>query len=277
RENKVNVARVHITQARQLAPDWVAAAHLEIRMDAIHQRKAREAWSRIRRLEETLALDPQNAAVHTTIGEIYLTELERPREAERFFRQALCIDPANKDRQTRLLDAIRARSLLYRTLSLPMRAVRHVVTSLRQGRLRLIFLIVAVKAFLIFAAWVVVVGVFFTPAAFIYEWLVMADVMRTRPLPRWLGPLAAPFGWPHWIRMSICLGIIIGAWLLFFTKVCHLPTVESLEIMSAIFGFHFVAVALLVGLRRLRARIGQWQDQRRRAREARFTVQSSMA
>ena len=77
--------------------------------------------------------------------------------------------------------------------------------------------------------------------------------------------------------MAICSGIIIGAWLLFFTKVCHLPTVDSLEIMGAIFGFHFIAVALLVGLRRLRARIGQWQDQRRQAREARLAVESSMA
>ncbi|MDR3404190.1 MAG: hypothetical protein P4L99_16955 [Chthoniobacter sp.] len=277
RDNKVKVARVHIEQARKLAPDWVAAAHLEIRMDAIHQHKAQESWARIRRLEATLALEPQNAAIHTTIGEIYLGELERPREAERFFRQALLIDPMNKARQNRLLDAVRARSLLYRTLSMPMRAMRHVLGSLRQGRVQLIVMVVAVKAFLVFAVWVVLVGVFFTPAAFVYEWLVMADVMRTRPLPRWLGPLAAPLGWPHWIRMSICLGIIVGAWLLFFTKVCHLPAVDSLEIISGIFGFHFVIVALVVGLRRLRGRIGQRQDQRRQLREARPAMESGLA
>src|SRR5205085_6886626 len=67
-------ARAHIAQARQFSPDWAAAAHLEIQMDGARQRAARQAWERIRRLQGALALDPLDAGIHATIGNIYLQE-----------------------------------------------------------------------------------------------------------------------------------------------------------------------------------------------------------
>src|SRR4030095_3616845 len=84
--NKIREARSHISQARALAPEWPAAAHLEIAIDGTTQRAASDAWERIRRLKEALALDPLNAGMLTSIGTILLAELEQPREAEGFFR-----------------------------------------------------------------------------------------------------------------------------------------------------------------------------------------------
>lgn len=277
RENKTPIARAHIQQARQLAPDWVAAAHLEIRMDGIHKRKAREAWERIRRLEDALSLDPQNASVHTTIGEIFLAELELPRDAEKFFRQALLIDPMNKDRQARLLDSIRARSLLYRTLSLPMSAVRSLLKSFRERRTSPFLLIFLIKPLCAFFVWVFVVGAFFTPAAFVYEWFVVAEIRRLRPLPRWLRPLTIPMAWPLWVRMSICSTLIAGTWLLVLTQLVRLPLKETATFVGLLFAAHFLLVALFVGLRRLRTRIGRWQDQRRQATSAKMEAQCTAA
>src|SRR5262249_18392075 len=155
--------------------------------------KARDAWKRIRRLEEALSLDPHNAEMLTSIGEVYLYQLERPREAERFIRDALRIDPTDKARQALLFKAIRARSLFYRTLCLPMNAARAAWSRLEQNPLRIITFIILIHPTALFICWVVAVGAFFTPAAKMFEWLVLADLPRSRPLPRWLSTPARVF------------------------------------------------------------------------------------
>jgi len=275
--NKLKEAQVHIEEVRRLAPGWAPAARLQIRMDAIHGKKARDAWDRIHRLKKTLALDPQDAAIMTTIGEIFLNELERPREAEAFFRDALFIEPTNKERQALLLTAIRARSLLYRTLSLPMSAGRGFANAVEKGRLQWFVLLIAFKGVLLFIAWMIVVGAFFIPAAKVYEWLVLADISRTRPLPRWLRPIAPVFTWPLWLRMFIFLFVIVSIWTWFLWKVCGVSLTGVLLIISWIFGLHFALVILMVGLRRLRAGYGRWQDARLRRREADQALQTSIS
>ena len=267
RDKKVPLARRHIEQARKLAPEWVAAAHLEIRMDAGRERKASDAWARIRRLEKTLSLDPQNTGVLTTIGQVYLHELERPREAEQFFRKALFIEPLNKVRQGYLLEAIRARSLLYRTLSLPVRAGRTVVNTVRRRPTSLV-LLVALGHWLAFAAWVLVLAALFMPCAKVYEWFVLLDATQLARLPRWLTPLAPVFRWPLWLRMSTCFAPFIGLWLVLLRLAFHLNIGKSLAVIGSLFGIHYAFVAAAVGVRKLRARIGRWQDHRRQRREA---------
>jgi tetratricopeptide (TPR) repeat protein len=275
RVNDVRSARVHITQARQLAPDWVAAAHLEIRMDSIGNRRASDAWARIHRLEKTLSLDARNAAVLTTIGEIYLAELERPRDAERFFRQALFIDPHDKRCQQKLLHSIRDRSLLYRTLSLPYRAACQIATSIRERRVRIVLLVIAVKAVLLFVAWLVLAGVFLTPAAIVYEWLVLTDLPRTRPWPQWISPVLTVLRWPLWLRFAVCSSLIVAFWLFILHQVFHLQFLDAFQFVGLIFLIHFVPVAVFVGVRRLRSRYGAWQDELRRRREFRLTPGSA--
>lgn len=269
RNNKLKLAQTHIHEARRLAPDWPAAAHLHIQIDGIHQKKASDAWNRIRRLEETLGLDPQHAGLMTSIGEIYLRELERPRDAEHFFREALMIDPTDKDRQALLLESLRARSLLYRTLSLPATAFRKFSKSMETNRARWFFVIIAIKAIVAFFIWVIVVGLFFAPAAKIYEWLVLTDISRSQSLPRWASPLTTVLRWPLWIRFAVCGAIVVGAWVGILHGVFRRSWSESGQIVAWVFSLHFTLVALVVGVGRLRARFGRWQDARRRRREAR--------
>lgn len=259
-------ARSHLRQARALAPNWAAAAHLEIQLDAIGQKSASDAWDRIRRLEEALALDPQNAGMMTSIGEIYLDELERPRNAEQFFRQALIMDPTDKDRQTLLLRSIRSRSLLYRTLSAPLAVGASRLKAIQDGRINPIFLVLGFKVLIAFIVWVFVAGTAFAPAAKIYEWLVLADIPRTRARPRLLAPLARLQAWPLWLRMSLCSAVIVSIWLLLLSSIAHLPWLDSLQIIGWFFGIHFLFISLLVGVRHVRARFGRWQLARRQHR-----------
>lgn len=269
---QLNTARTHIAAARKLAPEWVAAAHLEIRMDGLHRKRAADAWNRIHRLKETLAIDPENASVLTTIGDILFADLERPREAEEFYRDALRIDPTDKDRQRKLLDSIRARSLLYRTLSLPTFAARRSYLAMKEGRVRWLFVILMIKGVFLYLAWLIVVGFFFAPAAMIYEWLVLAEVTHIKTPMRMLAPLRKALRWPLWVRMSIAASAIVGVWLLVLGKVFGAPPGLALRIMAWTFAFHFAVVSLGVGVRKLRARFGQWQEARRLRRESRVVL-----
>jgi tetratricopeptide (TPR) repeat protein len=258
---KMREARRHIGEARSLAPNWPEALRLEIEIDGASQQRASEAWTRIRRLEEGLALDPRNADMIASIGSILLHELEQPREAETHFREALAIDPTDKEFQRKLLDALRARSILYRTLSLPITAVRK-IRGWSPNALRLVFLLIAFKAVLAFCAWLIVTGFLFAPAAKVYEWFVLAEITHIRGFPRLLTPLRRTLRWPLWLRLALALSIIVGGWVLLFSKVFAVPPATSLQIMGVLFGLHFAIVALLIGLRKLRARFGLWRNRR---------------
>jgi tetratricopeptide (TPR) repeat protein len=260
RANNVQGARGHIHKARALAPEWPAAAHLEIEIDGIGQQKASAAWHRIRRLKEALALDPRNAAMLTSIGVILLTELEQPREAEAFLRDALVVQPTDKALQRTLFDAIRARSLFYRTLSLPLTAARSLRAQLRAAGLRVVLWIIAFKVVLAFLAWLLVAALFFGPAAKVYEWFVLAEVTRARGLPRILRPLGTILGWPLSLRLALSLSIIVGGWVLLFRLAFQTSPAVTLEVMGCAFAFHFLLVSSLVGVRKLRARLGRQED-----------------
>jgi len=252
----VKTADRHIHEARSLAPNWAAAAHLEIRIDGSRQTRAREAWERIRRLEETLGLDPSNAPVYETIGDIYLRELEDPRKAESFYRQALALDPTDKGIQAKLFKSIGSRSLLYRTLSTP-------------WHYSLLLVIIFIKAFGIFLGWMLLVRVFFAPAAKIYEWFVLTDVPRQPN--RLLAPLARIRRFPLWIRMTITACLIMGLWIAIVSWAFKTPPFTTLQIMTAIFVIHLIPICIAVGFRKLRVRWGRWQDtlrQRRALRKA---------
>jgi len=262
-------ARRHIQEARALCPEWATAAHLEISMDGTQQLKAREAWNRIRRLEETLALDPENAAVMKSIGTIYLNELELPRDAERLFRQALFITPADKELQKLFLDAIRARSLVYRTLSLPVTFLRTFHRGFRPT-FGVLWVLFAYYAIIPLVAWLLIVGSLFIPAAKIFEWLVLSEITRVKHWSRLPAPLAKMLAWPVWVRLGLAVAIIVGAWLMalgFFV-----PTAKALEIIAWIFGVHFVLMALVVGLRKVRTGVGRWREARRHQRNQQQTM-----
>jgi Tfp pilus assembly protein PilF len=262
-------ARAHIAQARQFSPDWAAAAHLEIQMDGARQRAARQAWERIRRLEDALALDPLDPDIHASIGDIYLQELENPREAERCFQQALIIDPTKKANQTRLFDAVRARSLLYRTLSLPARALRSFSASLKSNGLRVLLVLVLIKVIVAFLLWAFAVGAFFWPAATIYEAFILTEVARARGLPFLLRPLRPLMRWPLWARLIVICSLILAGWTALVAWIFHISALRAFAIMIGLFVIHFGLVCVAVGWGKLRSRWGRWSDARRQLRAMR--------
>jgi Tfp pilus assembly protein PilF len=265
--NDPESARHHIQQARRLAPEWAAAAHLEIGIASIHETKAHQSWDRIRRLEETLALDPEDEDVMASMGDIYLLELERPRDAERLYRSALAIDPMDEELRRKLLNAVRARSLLYRTLSMPVSALGLFRIWWHKRAFGCVFLVLAFKGFMAFMLWLIVMGAMFTPAAKVYEWLVLSSVVR----PRWQAHLWRPLAWlfqaPLWLRLMIALGIIFGVWLAVVSRWLRTSLWESAEIIAWIFGLHFGGLVLWIGFRKLRSALGKWWNARGQKRD----------
>lgn len=259
RRHDIPAAERSIRQARALAPHWAAAAHLEVKISAIHHTKARQAWQRIRQLEEALALDPEDDAILASIGDVHLHELEQPREAEQFYRNALAIDPLDADNQAKLLEARRSRSLLYRTLSLPVRAGRGFRQRVSDGRINPVWLLLGIKPLGVFLCWLVVMGAVFTPAAWVYQWLLLDDLRRDRRVPAVLEPLLRS---PFWMRLMIALSLIVGVWAAVVHLVFKTTLWESLGILAWMFGLHFVAVLAFIGFRRLRAGWGKWREDR---------------
>jgi len=253
RTDNLPQARKSIREARQLAPQWAAAALLEVRMDGIGPQQAWEGWKRARRLEEILALEPRNARVLANLGVIYLNELEQPRKAETFFRQSLSIDPSDQETQKNLLTTFRARSLIYRTLSLPTRMVRYFwkrpVPMNGAG-------------FLLLLVWAIWVGIYFAPAAWIYERMVLTDYLPVRW--RVLAPLARMLRWPSWVRLLFSLTLISGLIWLALWKWVGLKPWSAVAIMAEVFGFHFAFVCWAVGMRKMRV----WRGRRKAAQAA---------
>jgi len=68
-----------------------------------------------------MRLDPENAALHNSIGELLLHELADPVEAVRAHREAVRIEPNNRDYQADLFQAVAESSFVYRLFSIPSR------------------------------------------------------------------------------------------------------------------------------------------------------------
>lgn len=75
-------------------------------------------------------------------------------------------------------------------------------------------------------------------------------------------PTRSTLRWPFWLRLVFSLSIILGGWIVLFWKLFDLAPGITLQIMGALFGIHFAFIALLIGLRKLRARLGLWRSRR---------------
>jgi len=245
-------ARKRIARARELAPDDPEIVNLYIRLHAAAENSAREAWRRLGEYERALALDPANASLHNSIGDVYLDELENPAKAEEHYRMALRSEPGNRDYQRDLFNAVARRSILYCLFSLPSR----VFESIRAGLLVLrdhwwiaIVLVVVYKFVLVFLAWLAVATVLLWPGCKAYEWLVVSELRRgsDTPVPMlslWLKLRRIP----PWLRFGTFLAVSCLLWALLF----------FLAGVSPELGFGFVGIfvgvhlAVLLFLRMLR-------------------------
>jgi tetratricopeptide (TPR) repeat protein len=239
RMGRLNAARIHIRKTRELAPQWADAAHLEIEIDSRDQREVRHARDRIRRLEETLPLDPRNAQVHANIGTIHLQELDEPGLAEECYRRSLAIDPQQRAVQFSLLLTIFARSLLYRTLMFP-------VNLLRSFSPKDDFLVSSILLF-----WGSVVGLYFTPAAWLFERMVLQEYSAARP--RFRAPFYFMRRWPIWLRLLLSFSLVTVLIFVLLWKVLGLQVLTAAQVLGWTFGVHFAFVSGLAAQTKIRA------------------------
>ena len=255
---KIDDGRRQISRARELDPDDPDIAHLDITLRGATQTGSANAWESVREFEEALALDPENAWLHDSLGDIYIDGLESPRLAELHYRRAVAKEPASRTFQRDLFNAIARRDPIYRTLSLPSRAygfLRNLGTTVRLRPWLLFFCILAIKFFAAFFLWLLVATPLFWPPAKLYEWLILRQVRQTAgtsptTLRTWFSLRRLPFI----ARASITLALTLGFWILVVRILTDIGTGESIIAISAIFAAHLAFVLAATALRKIAAR-----------------------
>lgn len=261
---RTDEAKKHIAQARSMRPDDPEFAHLDIALRGATQTGSSHAWDRVKEFEDALALDPENARLHDSLGDIYLTEVELPRLAEQHYRQAVASDPTSKTFQRDLFDAISLRDPLYRTLSLPSRAIGFLGNLLSCYRTHPLHFIAAIFLgaipIAVFLSWLIAATVFFWPPAKLYEWLLVRQIRQTAG--------ASPARLRAWFTLRrLPLAARIAAVLLSATAYWTLLTAvlasayatttpglgESLRLGLTVFALHLACVLIAAGYRRLSA------------------------
>jgi tetratricopeptide (TPR) repeat protein len=191
-------ARDYIQRARQLDPDDPDIARLHVALCG-----SGYPIRRVGELTAALQLDPENRDLHIDLGDLYLNSLRDGKNAEQHFRTALRLDPIDRGVQRDLLQAVAIQSLLYRTLSLPMIALRRRF-GIRHGLFAIIFLPVAV-------AWFIVGFALFTPAAKLYEILLVYEG-RTGDVPVLSGLMRSVRRWRPSVRVGLVCAFIPLYW-----------------------------------------------------------------
>ncbi|MCW1921999.1 hypothetical protein OKA05_05510 [Luteolibacter arcticus] len=254
-------ARKHIERARELAPEDPDIVNLYIRLHAAMDNSGRESWRRLREFEAALALDPGNASLHNSIGDVYLDELENPSKAEEHYRMALRAEPGNREYQKDLFNAVARGSLVYCLFSLPSRvfeSLRRGLGVLRDHPWIAIFLLAAFKILLAFVAWLVVATVLLWPGCKVYEWFVVSELRggsstSVPMLSLWLKIRR----YPLWLRFGTFLLLSCLLWGLLFL-LTGIPLDRGFGFVGIFVGVHFVVLLFLRLLRKFEA----WQSGR---------------
>lgn len=205
-------------KALQINPDNLHAKRFLIDARAHHSGSEKlSPRQQIAAYEEILAEDPENDSVISDIGIVYFNEFEDYQKAEEKFRQALQIDPADKNYQELLVKSLRKRDPILRLLWLPLKPVDWMSTIIRwtwEKKWPLIFMIFLFK-------YVVVILVFFAliffmlcwPVAKVYEYLTIADIHRKAGQLRiYSGPMARLHKSPFALRFGTFLIVVASFW-----------------------------------------------------------------
>lgn len=240
-------AQRHISRARELSPEDPETVNLYIRLHAAMETTVKDAWKRLREYEAALQLDPGNASLHNSIGDVYLMELENPAKAEEHYRIALQSEPHNRDYQRDLFQAVARRSVLYRLLSLPSRTfeiLRESLSVLRDHPWIVIFLLLAFKLVLAFAAWLVVVTALLWPGCKVYEWFVVAELRSASDTPvRMLSLWLRIRRFPLWLRFGAFLVISGAIWSVVFL-LAGLPLASGFRYAGIFLGLHLLVLVV---------------------------------
>ncbi len=251
-------ARKHISKARKLSPEDPEIVNLHIRLHAAMEFTARDAWKRLREYEAALRLDPGNASLHHSIGDVYLNELENPAKAEEHYRIALQSRPHNRRCQLDLFSAVARRSIIYRVLSLPsktfawLRTYRLVV---RKNPWLVILFLLAFKLVFAFAVWLALATILLWPGCKVYEWFVVSELRSASGTPvRMLALWLRIRRFPLWLRFGAFLALSALIWALLFL-LAGMPLNRGFRYLGIFLGIHFIGVAVPAWLARYEA----WQ------------------
>ena len=254
-------ARRHISRARELAPGDPETVNLHIRLHAAMETTAKEAWARLREYEAALQLDPGNASLHNSIGDVYLNELENPAKAEEHYRTALRSDPQDRGYQRDLFHAVAQRSIIYHPFSLPSRAfesIRAVLAVIRDHPWIVLFLLLVFKLVLAFLAWLAVATVLLWPGCKVYEWFVVSELRGGSATPVRMHSLWLRIRrFPLWLRFGAFLALSAGIWSLLFLAT-GIPLGRGFGFAGIFLAVH---LAVVVGLRMVR-KYEAWQSGR---------------
>ncbi len=246
-------ARRHIARARELAPDDADTVNMYIRIHGATETSTADAVKRLEEYRAALRLDPQNAALHHSIGDVLLTELADPSEAEFAFREALRIEPDNRSYQNDLFQAVAGSRIVYRLFSIPSRAFAWVgLLGQTIGRQpwRLIFLVLGFKFVLAYVAWLVLAFFVFWPGGKAYEWLLVSEIKD--------GSAASNTGlriwfwlrrWPGLVRFGLFLTINFVLWGGLFALL-GIPLAAGYLFVAIFLSIHLLVVTILWLVRR---------------------------
>ncbi len=248
-------AKRFLDMALQLDPNDPDCLNLQVRLSSVSDTSAESSWRRVEELRGALQHDPQNAALHYTMGEVYLDELDSPGEAEFHFREALKSSPGDRDYQRSLFNAVGHRDLLYRLLSIPSRTfswLGNLWYGLMQRPWYLIFFVFGFKFVAAFFAWLIFVTLLFWPAGKVYEWLLVSEIRSGARSSVGKLRLWSMFQrWPRWMRFGLFLLVSGGLYAGIFLWADISLTV----------GFTVIAVGWIVHAGIV---IGIWYDKRAR-------------
>ncbi len=238
-------ARSFIDEALRLDPDDTDCLNLKIRLSSVDETSAEDSWRRVDELNDALQLDPHDSALHSSLGDVYLDELDSPAEAEFHFREALKSDPKNRSNQRDLFSAVAKRNFLYRLLSIPSRTftwLGYVIVGIFKQPWRLLFLIIGFKFVLAFIAWLLVATFLFWPAGKVYEWLLVSELKAgTRTSMSKMKLWHSFQRRPRWLRFGLFVIIISGLYAGTFALMA-IPLSSGFGFLGIAYAAHFVVV-----------------------------------
>lgn len=252
---RLKPARKAIALARELDPDDTDIVHLDIqlrRLDAGDSSAA--AVEQLDSLKEALQLDPEDASLHHSIGEVYREDLHDPKSAIEHFRTALRLNPHEARYQRDLFETVGEKSILYRLFSMPRRAYRWVGNVLRGIAMQpgsLLFLLFFIKPACVFLGWLLLATLIMMPGCKAYELLLVSELRKggrtsTGKMRLWSRIQDTPL----LLRFFGFLLVNLGAWIALFVAL-KIPLGTGLAAIGGFLGIHLLFVVVFMGVRRL--------------------------
>lgn len=176
------------------------------------------AMEKIRRYEQTLELDPENAAIHNNMGTQYLNGMKDYAKAEECFRRALFFDPTSALFRKNLFITVKHRDIAYRVLCAPKDFLVKVWSLFYSVRRRSILLYIVLiplwlVAFRFLFGGLILWCILIWPLVKVYEYLTIGDIKaRAGELGARRGGFLGYRKWPLKMRLGIFASILLGFW-----------------------------------------------------------------